>query len=76
MQISFLSFSIFAGFWSLDDKEVITLFGRYIFFHYSIRNGSEALSPYLNHLRNLRKIEKESNNPSVLIKLLSQKKYT
>ena len=38
MQISFLSFSIFAGFWSLDDKGVITLFGRYIFFHYSIRN--------------------------------------
>ena len=40
MQISFLSFSIFAGFWSLDDKEVIILFGRYIFFHYSIRNGA------------------------------------
>ena len=40
MQISFLSFSIFAGFWSLDDKEVITLFGHYIFFHYSIRNGA------------------------------------
>ena len=38
MQISFLSFSIFAGFWSLDDKEVIILFGHYIFFHYSIRN--------------------------------------
>ena len=40
MQISFLSFSIFAGFWSLDDNGVITLFGRYIFFHYSIRNGA------------------------------------
>ena len=40
MQISFLSFSIFAGFWSLDDKGVITLFGHYIFFHYSIRNSA------------------------------------
>ena len=40
MQISFLSFSTFAGFRSLDDKGVITLFGRYIFFHYSIRNGA------------------------------------
>ena len=72
MQISFLSFSIFAGFWSLDDKEVITLFGHYIFFHYSIRNGAvnacffhcsirngaEALSLYLNHLRNLSKYRK------------------
>ena len=50
MQISFLSFSIFAGFWSLDDKGVITLFGRYIFFHYSIRNGAvnvvSFIAPY------------------------------
>ena len=50
MQISFLSFSIFAGFWSLDDRGVITLFGRYIFFHYSIRNGAgnvvSFIAPY------------------------------
>ena len=50
MQISFLPFSIFAGFWSLDDKEVITLFGRYIFFHCSIRNGAvnvvSFIAPY------------------------------
>ena len=72
MQISFLSFSIFAGFWSLDDKGVIILFGRYIFFHYSIRNGAvnacffhcsiwngaEAFSPYLNLFLNLRKYRK------------------
>ena len=50
MQISFLSFSIFAGFWSLDDKGVITLFGHYIFFHYSIWNGAvnvvSFIAPY------------------------------
>ena len=50
MQISFLSFSIFAGFWSLDDKGVITLFGHYIFFHCSIRSGAvnvvSFIAPY------------------------------
>ena len=52
MQISFLSFSIFAGFWSLDDKGVIILFGRYIFFHYSIRNGAVNVCFFLCSIRN------------------------
>ncbi len=52
MQISFLSFSIFAGFWSLDDRGVITPFGRYIFFHYSIRNGAVNACFFLCSIRN------------------------
>lgn len=93
MQISFLSFSTFAGFRSLDDKGVINTLRslKVIAIRTSFSHPSGSLDYFksacliLNTFAVSRlKLEvqifmkfpwkKESNNPSILIKLLSQKK--